>query len=144
MTRMARYMEYYDAFEEFYDSNDASLIEPFFTDDAVYEVTGSAALANTTRGRDAVLARFAAGLDGLDRRFPVKRHIEFLDDEVEARDDYVKVPGLVHYQATGGPPLRIEMTEEAWFRGDRIAKLVDTIPDAQATKMAEYVAKHLS
>ena len=44
-------MEYYEAFEEAYDSDEWSVVEPFFTDDAVYEVTGAAALTGTPTGR---------------------------------------------------------------------------------------------
>ena len=144
MTKLDRYMAYYEAFEVFFDSDDASVIEPFFTEDAVYEVTGSPLLENRTEGRDALMTRFAAGLDGLDRRFPLKRRIEILEDDVEARDDYVKIPGRVHYEIPGAPKLLLHMTEEAWFEGDRISRLVDTIPDAEARKMAAHVAQHLA
>ena len=144
MQTLERYREYYEAFEVAYDTDDWSVVEPFFHEDAVYEVTGSAALAGSTSGRDAVMARFKAGLDGLDRRFPIKREIEILEDQVEARDEYVKIPGRVHYQIPGAPELLLHMTEEAWFEGDRIRRLVDTIPEEEAAKMAEHVARHLA
>ena len=143
MKALDRYMEYYEAFEEAYDTDDWSVVEPFFTDDAVYEVAGAAALTGSTAGRDAVMARFKAGLDNLDRKFPIKRRIEILDDEVEARGDYVKIPGRVHYELPGAPELLLQMTEEAWFRGDRISRLLDTIPEDEAAKMVAHVAKHL-
>ncbi len=144
MSKLDRFMEYYWAFEEAYDSDDWSVVEPFFADDAVYEVTGAAVLKGSTAGRDAVMARFKAGLDGLDRKFPIKRRIEIIDDEVEVRDDYVKIPGRVHYEIPGSPELLVLMTEEAWFEGDRISKLLDTIPEEEAAKMAAHVAKYLA
>lgn len=142
MSARDRYDAYFDAFEDAYDSDDWSEVEAFFTEDAVYEVVGSPMLAGKVEGRDAVMARFKAALDGLDRKFPVKRRIEVLDG-VEEQDGYVKIPGRVHYEIPGAPTLHLHMEEEAWFRGDRIERLVDHIPDAEARKMAAHVAEHL-
>lgn len=143
MSTLDRYNEYFDAFEDAYDSDDWSVVETFFTEDAVYEVAGSPALAGTTEGRAAVMARFKAGLDNLDRKFPVKRRIEVLEG-VEEKKGYVKVPGRVHYEIPGSPTLLLRMEEEAWFRGDRIERLVDTIPEAEANKLASHVTKYLT
>ena len=142
MAAMDRFNAYFDAFEDAYDTDDWSVVETFFTEDAVYEVVGSPALAGSTSGREAVMARFKAGLDDLDRKFPNKRKIEILDG-VEEREGYVKIPGRVHYEIPGAPTLYLMMEEEAWFRGDRIERLVDTIPDAEARKMASHVAQYL-
>ncbi len=142
MHTLNRYNAYFQAFEEAYDSDDWSDVETFFTEDAVYEVTGSPALSGSTAGREAVMARFKAGLDNLDRRFPVKRTIEVLDVVAE-REGYVKIPGRVHYKIPGAPTLQLHMPEEAWFRGDRIERLVDTIPDTEAKKMMGHVERYL-
>ncbi len=56
----------------------------------------------------------------------------------------MKIPGRVHYEIPGAPELLLHMEEEAWFRGDRIARLMDAIPEAEAAKMASHVAKHLA
>ncbi|MDJ0851724.1 MAG: nuclear transport factor 2 family protein [Myxococcota bacterium] len=143
MKTLDRYNEYFEAFEVAYDTDDWSGVEPFFTEDAVYEVTGSAALTGSTSGRDAVMARFKAGLDNLDRKFPIKRRIEVLDG-VQEREGYVKIPGRVHYEIPGAPTLHLYMDEEAWFRGDRIERLVDTIPEEEAAKMAKHIAQYLA
>ncbi len=56
----------------------------------------------------------------------------------------MKIPGRVHYEIPGAPELLLHMEEEAWFRGDRIARLMDAIPEDEAAKMASHVAKHLA
>ena len=43
-----------------------------------------------------------------------------------------------------GKKLLLHMEEEAWFRGDRICRLVDNIPEAEAAKMVDHVAKYLA
>ncbi len=57
-----RYGAYADAFEESYIDDDWSRIEEFFTDNAVYEGDPDA------EGREAVLAKLKAGIDGFDRK----------------------------------------------------------------------------
>ena len=57
-----RYRAYAEAFEESLVDDDWSRIEPFFTEDAVYQGEPDA------RGRDAVLAKLKGGVDAFDRR----------------------------------------------------------------------------
>ncbi len=138
MTIEKRYKEYFEAFEIAFDSDEWGPIAEFFTEDAVYE----APRGGRVEGRDAVLAQFKESLDAFDRTFPVKRVIEVHQDKVEATEDYIKVPGTIHYELPGEEPLAFEMLEQAWFQGDQIQRLVDVIPEAEAEKMAVYLAKH--
>ena len=62
-----RYQAYAEAFEETYEDDDWTRIEPFFTEDAVYE----AAPEEDARGRAAVLAKLKGGVDAFDRNMPL-------------------------------------------------------------------------
>ena len=133
------YDEYFEAFEAAFDSDEWEVVGAFFTDDAVYE----APRGGRVEGRDAILAHFKASLDQFDRQFPVKRRIEVIEAQVVEQEDYLKVPGNIHYTLPGSPTLIFYMEEEAWFQDGRIARLVDTIPPDEAQKMMDYVQEHL-
>ena len=62
MSILDRCLAYADAFEESFEDDDWSRIEPFFTEDAVYEGGPEDA-----HGRDAVLAKLKGGVDAFDR-----------------------------------------------------------------------------
>jgi len=133
------YDRYFAAFERAFDSDDWAEVGEFFAADAIYE----APRGGRVEGRNAILAQFKASLDQFDRQFPIKRHIEVIEDHVVVQDDYLKIPGNVHYQLPGSPELVFYMEEEVWFSSGVIARLLDTIPADEADKMARYVAKHL-
>lgn len=138
MSLRDEYNAYYEAFEVAFDNDDWSPIEKFFAEDAVYE----APRGGKVEGRKAVMAQFKESLDAFDRTFPVKRVIEVHEEKVEVSEDYIRVPGTIHYRLPGEESLAFEMIEEAWYKGNEIVRLVDTIPPSEAEKMASYLAKH--
>ncbi len=133
------YDAYFEAFEVAFDEDEWEPVGRFFTEDAVYE----APRGGWVQGRGEILSQFKNSLDQFDRRFPVKRQIAIAEDQVELGDGYLKVPGNIHYKMPGAPELVFYMEEEVWFRDGRIERLVDTIPAAEAEKMAAYLAEHL-
>jgi len=133
-----RYEAYFEAFEVTFDNDDWAPIEQFFAEDAIYEAPRGGQVA----GRAAIMAQFKESLDAFDRTFPVKRVIEVHKDDVELSEDHIRVPGTIHYELPGEEPLAFDMIEEAWYRDGQITRLVDTIPPAEAEKMANYLARH--
>ncbi len=128
-----RYGAYADAFEESYIDDDWSRIEEFFTDDAVYEGDPDA------EGREAVLAKLKAGIDGFDRKMD-SRTPEFQTPTVDG--NVLTMKWTVTYTKSGAPDLVISGSETAIFEGDRIARLRDDFdPDAQKA-LGEWMAKH--
>jgi len=128
-----RYQAYADAFEESFADDDWSRIEPFFTENAVYEGDPDAS------GRDAVLAKLKTGVDNFDRRMD-SRAPDFQTPTVSG--DTLTMRWAVTYTKAGLPDLVISGVETAVFEGDRIARLTDEFdPEAQKA-LGEWMAKH--
>lgn len=133
MSNLDRYLEYADAFEESYADDDWSRIEAYFTPDAIYDGEPAA------RGRDAVLAKLKAAVNGFDRRMDSRRP-EFAKPTLNA--DTVTMKWSVTYTKKGLPDLVISGVETARFEGDRIALLHDDMDPGARKGMAEWMAKH--
>jgi hypothetical protein len=141
MSKIPRFAQYAAAFEKAYATNDFSAIEPFFTEDAVYEVKDvPPPLGGVQAGRDAILAYFPRVLDAFDRRFAT-REVKLLDGPREDGDS-VWIRGAAIYTAAGVPDLYFELEEQAWFDGDRIRRLEDRYGRIQADALIEYARTH--
>jgi len=127
-----RYQAYADAFEESYEDDDWTRIEPFFTEDAVYEGDPEDA-----RGRAAVLAKLKGGVDAFDRKMD-SRTPDFQAPTAEG--DTVSVNWKVTYTKADCPDLVITGQEIAVFEGDRIALLRDVFDPAALESMGEWMA----
>ena len=139
MDPIQRFGEYANAFEEFVDSNDESVLEPYFTEDAVYEMLGAPALAGPHEGRDEVFAGLKASLDGTDRRFD-GRVVDLIEGP-ELRNGEVWLRWRATYTLEGAPDLVFEGEEVATFEGDRICRLEDSMPE-DASEILAYMEKH--
>ena len=128
-----RYQTYAEAFEETYKDDDWTRIEPFFTEDAVYE----AAPEEDARGRAAVLAKFKGGVDSFDRKMD-SRTLDLQTPIVDG--DTIRVNWKVTYTKAGCPDLVISGLETAVFEGDRIALLRDEFDPASEAEMGEWMA----
>jgi len=143
MSALARFAEYALAFEKAYHSDDWSGVEPFFTEDAVYETTGGPPFDGLHQGRAAVMKAFKASVDGFDRRFDVRkvRMIEGPED----KDGVVWMSWRATYRVRGAADFILEGEERAWFDGGRISRLEDRfapgMPEALARFMKNYGAK---
>lgn len=134
MSILDRYQAYADAFEESFLDDDWTRIEPYFTEDAVYE-----AGPEDAQGRNAVLAKLKNGVDTFDRNMD-SRTPDFATPTVDG--DTLRMTWSVTYTKAGAPDLVISGVETATFEGDRIARLRDDFdPEAQKT-MDEWMAAH--
>ena len=133
MSILERYQAYAEAFEQSYLDDDWSRIEPFFTEDAVYEGEPDA------RGRDQVLAKLKNGVDAFDRRMD-SRTPDFQTPEVEG--DTLTMSWKVIYTKAGRPDLVISGVETAVFEGDRISLLRDTFDPAAQQALEKWMAEH--
>lgn len=140
MSRIARFAAYAGAFEKAVESDDWSLVEPFFTEDAVYEVPFGPPLGGRFEGRDAILAYFKDVLDRFDRRFD-SREVALVEGPREDGDT-VWLRGSATYRAEGVPELTFELEETAAFEGDRIRRLEDRYDAETERKVADYLARH--
>jgi ketosteroid isomerase-like protein len=140
MSSIPRFAAYAAAFEKAFASDDWSLVEPFFTEDAVYEVDLPPPMGGRFVGRAAILGYFKRVLDDFDRRFAT-REVTLLEGPRE-EDDSVWLRGRAGYTAPNVPELEFELEETAWFDGDRIRRLEDRYDDATREAMAKYLSAH--
>jgi hypothetical protein len=115
--RIDRFHAYAAAFESAYESDDWSLLEPYFTEDATSELNGA-----RVDGRAAVLASFRDAVAMFDRRFDSRRMRITHGPAIE--DGRVHIIAVVRYERAALAPL--EVTGEEWFtfEGDRIKQHV--------------------
>ena len=141
MNPLQRFIEFAAAFEKAYVDDDWTRLEPFLTDDAVYEVTGGAPLGGRWEGRDAVLTQLKASVDALDRRFD-ERKTELLGAPI-AEGEAVTFEWRGTYTLAGKPDLVFGGTERVEFEGDRIRFFTDLVPEEDGARIRRYQAEHL-
>jgi hypothetical protein len=129
-----RFGEYAAAFERVYQSDEWSELEPFFTEDAVYEVHGGPPFGGKFEGRAAVLEHLERSVNAFDRRFPVRK-LQLLEGPT-LRQGRVWLRWRVTYAGPGLPELVLDGEEAALFEGDRIRRLEDRFPP-EASPIAE-------
>ena len=140
MSLIDRFQQYADAFEEVFESDDWSRLEPYFTENAVYEIHGAPPFGARTEGREKVFAALKTSLDSNDRRFDT-RDLEMLDGP-ELRDGAVWFRWRVRYGRAGTPGVVMEGTETARFEGDRIALLEDTFTEESQAAVLKFLGAH--
>jgi hypothetical protein len=140
MSLIPRFGAYAAAFEKAYAGDEWSLIEPYFTEDAVYDAGLPELLGGRIEGRAAVLGYFRDALNRFDRRF-ASRRVELLEGPREIGDS-VWIKGRAIYTAAGAPDLAFDLEETAHFAGERIRLLTDVYSSAEREKLAAYVGAH--
>ena len=140
MGMIERYAAYAEAFEEAYESDNWSVLEPYFTEDGVYDFVASPPLGGRHEGRATVLNDFKDAVNGFDRRFK-SRKVDLIEGPLE-KDGGVWVRWVATYELEGAPDLRMEGEERAFFEGDRIRLLEDRVTDGEEAKIGTYMAEH--
>jgi len=140
MSNLAHFGAYAAAFEESYASDDWSLVEPFFADDAVYEAGIDLFMGGRFEGRPAILSYFKAVLDGFDRRF-ASRELELLEGPFE-EGQTLRFSGSATYRAEGVPDLVLVLEEIVTFEDDRIIRLEDRYDDDMIEAIRAYLREH--
>lgn len=139
MATDARFYEYAMAFEETYADDDWKRLEPFFAEDATYEVRAKY-VGCVVQGRDAVLRALKKSIDGFDRRMG-SRKVE-VTGAPKTEGDVITIPWAATYEYAGAPDLRFLGTSIATVKGGHITHLVDEYTDEEAQRMADWVTKH--
>jgi len=133
--------KYAMAFEEAVRLDDWSVVEPFFTEDAVYETIGAGPFSGRHEGRREVLDYLKESLDGFDRRFDIRDNPEMVEGP-RVEDHSVWIRWRVTYKVEGAPPLVLEGEETAVMDGDRIRRLEDRFTDQMAADLDNWMRKH--
>jgi len=140
MSLTAHFAAYAAAFEKAYVSDDWSLVEPFFTEEAVYEVPLDPPMGGCFEGRAAILAYFKEVLDRFDRRFE-SRELALVEGPKEDGES-VWIRGIATYRAKGVPDFALELEETIYFEGDRIRRLEDHYEPEMKLRIAAYLKEH--
>jgi hypothetical protein len=140
MSTLSQFIAYAAAFEKAFESDDWSLVEPFFTDDAVYQVGLPGTFGGLFEGRRAILDYFKRVLDAFDRRFATRAIVLLEGPRVEG--DSLWARGRVDYTTPAAPDLSFELEEIVTYQGDRICHLEDVYDDAARETLAKYIDAH--
>ena len=140
MSIVERFTAYAAAFEDAYASDDWSKLDPFFTEDAIYETIADPPFNGSVAGREGIKTHFKQFCAGFDRRFD-SRAVELLTPPVD-RGGAVWFRWAAIYTLAGVPALRMEGEETAVFAGDRIRRLEDRMPTATVQGTQAYLAEH--
>ena len=140
VSKIARFAAYAAAFEKAYANDDWTLLEPFFTENAVYAAGIESPIGGTIEGREQVFAFFQQVTDRFDKRF-ASREVALLEGPREEGDG-VWIRGSATYRASGVPTLVLRLKEIARFEGDRIYRLEDHYEPAMQKEIAEYLKQH--
>ena len=134
-----RFIEYAAAFEQTLADDDWARLEPYFTADAAYAVTGGTPLGGRWEGRGQVLERLRESVNELDRKFD-ERRIEPVGAPEIGKDSF-EMRWRGTYSKAGCPDLVFEGTERATFEGERILLLEDTIEDGADRRIRDHLAR---
>ncbi|MBW2493856.1 MAG: nuclear transport factor 2 family protein [Deltaproteobacteria bacterium] len=140
MSKTAQFGVYAAAFEKAYASDDWSVLEPFFTEAASYQINFDPPMGGCFEGRAAILAYFKQVVDQFDRKFE-SRELALIEGPREDGDS-VWVRGRATYRAAGVPDLAFELEETAHFEGERICRLEDHYDDATKRQLDAYLGEH--
>lgn len=121
---------YLSAFEVAYDTDDWSCLDPYFTEDAVYEVRGIAPFGGKWQSLTAIKSQFKNIVDAFDRRF-VKRVPEAAGRPTQ-RGDTIHFGWRARYLLTDGSEFVLAGRSAARFRNGKISELIDEITDADS------------
>lgn len=140
MSLIARFAAYAAAFEKAAASDDWGLLEPYFTEDAVYDTGATFFGPEQVDGRDAIFEGLDRVFNGFDRRFDT-RELALAEGPVESEHS-VWIRGNAIYRAAGVPEFVLQLEERVTFEaggGDaaRITSIEDRYTD---TMIAETVA----
>ena len=140
MTNLSMFMAYAAAFEQTYADDNWQRLEPFFAEDATYEVSGLPG-ACVLRGRDQIFRGIKKSLDGFDRRM-TSRQIVPTAPPAET-DNRVTLQGLVRY-VRAGAPVEMNATIVVEFADGKISHMHDTFAlDSAAVAWLQHNAQDL-
>jgi hypothetical protein len=136
---MKQFMAYAAAFEQTFADNDWTRLERYFTEDAVYQVSGHARFACELHGRDNIFRGMRRSLDGFDRKMASREIVPTAPPSED--NDSLTFRGFVRYRrAPDAPPIEMHATIVVEFDGDRIRSMHDSFAlDAPAN---EWLARN--
>ena len=137
---LERFIQYAATFEDAYEGRDFAILEPYFTEDVQYEIRGYDHEPLRHDGRDAVLGYLDWITERFDKRFARRQVLRV--EGPSASENRVEVHGVAVYTLDTSERCHLSMSEVAYFRGDRIERLVDTLSPGAVHEMRLIVEKY--
>jgi hypothetical protein len=140
---IARLLDYIAAHERSRADADWSRLKPFFTEDAVHEVSGGPPLGGRWEGRRALIEHLREEAERFDRHFDER---VLLPRGAPARiGGLVAFPWRLDYRLDRGTPpsLRFDGTKVATFASDQIELLRDELRPGADGLIREYLRRNL-
>jgi len=136
MTIAQTYLDYAQAFEDTYEDDDWTRVEPYFSTDAEY-LPGD---GRTINGREAISSHFGESVNGLDRRFDSRILEHFGEPTVNGNQ--TSIPWELTLKKDGAPDLVLSGTGNATFEGNLISRLEDVFDDGVVASLQAWMGKH--
>ena len=141
MSNVRHVLNYAIKFEQAYAARDLTLIEPCFTPEATYVVSGAAAFAGTPRRSGGG----GCGTSPVSRKgstaASMTREVLVVDGPAE-REGCLWFRWAAIYHLAGAPDLRVEGESFATLSGDEISRLEDRIAPEEGARVAAYFERH--
>jgi len=137
---LGSFYEYVQAFELAYLSDDWSLIQPFFADDARHVVTDGGPHDRDDRGAADIVAGFRQAVRDYDHRFDM-RLPEIIDGPV-TRDDGVWMKFRLTMCRRGLPDLTIEGEHLTRYEDGKIVAIKERVFDGAGDSAGSYLVTH--
>jgi hypothetical protein len=125
------------AFEQTYEDDDWSRMEPYFHDDVVYEVM-NVPFNCVVAGRDNVFAAIRRSVTNFDKQ--CVRELG-LNRRAYVEGSNFLVHSSLSYRRADSPPIELFLWEIATFREGKIARLIDLYDAGSRELLAEWNAK---
>lgn len=136
MNNADRFLEYADAFELAFESDDWTRVAEYFAPRAEYTaIDGARAI-----GREQIIEAFRKSVDAIDRRFD-ERIVMPLDPQLSG-DGSLFMTWEITFKKQGTPDLRLAGTGEASYDSGRIFELVDRLENGMNESMAAWMNEH--
>lgn len=141
MSPALAFIQYAQTFEQVLMSDQWSLLEPMFADDAVHTVAEGGPFATDDHGRDAVISGLRRTVEAIDRRFDAR--IPEIADGPRADGDRVWMRFRLRLRRAGLPELCVEGEHLTVHAADgRIKELRESLAPGHAQRTADYLARH--
>jgi predicted ester cyclase len=137
---LERFFGYVRAFELAYLTDNWSLLEPCFSEDACHLVDDGGVLGGDDHGRAALIEGLRESVHRNDRRFDVR--IPEILSGPEVRADGIWMRWALTLRRAGLPELRFEGDHLAVYGGGRIRRLEERVEPGAAERVAAYLAEH--
>jgi hypothetical protein len=134
-----RFEAYAADFERTFLDDDWTRLEQYFTEDATYSTPANGLRAS---GRQTVLGILRAAVSGFDRRCDSRSLVTTQGPHVAG--DEVRREWSGDFTLAGAPGLRIEGSERAVFRGDRILLLEVSLTQDTLSRLVRWAQAHLA